>query len=113
MTEITTREEIIADIKQNLATLTPDTVSKYSVMLSVHLASIGEQEAKADLAYHQEWERIRLAIDTDGGADKRAKATQEYYLKRLLEVQQKSTVQIIQALKKRLEVLRDESHGGY
>ena len=108
MAEPTTREEIIKDIKENLARLSPDTVSKYAVMLSAHLAGLGENLATADLVYHQEWERIRMCVETDGFADKKSKATEAYYNKRMLETQEKSTVQIIQALKKRLGVMENE-----
>jgi hypothetical protein len=106
--DVSSREGIIADIQANLETLSAREVSNYSVMLSALLARLGEQLAVAERAYYQRWEIIRLNVETDGRAERKAKATEEYYQRRLLDAQFKSTKELIMSLKKRLEVLMDE-----
>lgn len=111
--DLSTRAGIIQDIQQNLETLNPRQVSNYSVHLSVLLAGIGEELAHSEIAYHKKWVEIRDNTETDGAAEKRSKASEEYYRRRLLETQFKSTKEIINSLKKRLDVLRDESHANF
>jgi hypothetical protein len=108
MSEINTREDILEDIKKNLETLTGREVSNYSVMLSALLARVGEELATAEVTYYRKWESIRLAVTTDGRAEKQAKGTEEYLNRRLLEIRFKSTREVIQSLKKRMDVLMDE-----
>lgn len=101
-------EEIIIDLKTGLETLNPDVLSSYACQLSMHMAFIGEQYAKAEIEYNKIWEVIRMKCDTDGRADKKSKGTQEYYQKKMLEVQLSSTKELINAIKRRLGVLSDE-----
>jgi hypothetical protein len=113
MVETITREQIVSDIKENLATLSPRKVSDYSVQLSALLSEIGEDFALAEINYAKKWDALRVNCDTDGQAEKKSKATEEYYQKRMLEFRFKSTKELIQSLKKRLEVLADEGRNIY
>lgn len=113
MTDNITREQIVEDIKHNLATLNPRQVSDYAVQLSVLLSEIGEQLAFAEIEYAQKWDALRIHCDTDGQAEKKSKSTEEYYKRRMLEFRFKSTKEIVQSLKKRLQVLADEAVNRY
>ncbi|OGS35278.1 MAG: hypothetical protein A2293_08025 [Elusimicrobia bacterium RIFOXYB2_FULL_49_7] len=108
-----TREEIVEDIKNNLEVLTPKAVSDYTVQLSILLGELGTDLALAEIEYAKKWDALRIHCDTDGQAEKKSKATEEYYKRRMLEFRFKSTKELIQSLKKRLTVLSDEAHNNY
>jgi len=83
-------------------------LSTYAIQLAMYLSFVGEESAKADMEYNQKWESIRVNCDTDGRAEKKSKATQEYYTKKMLEAKLASTKELINAIKRRLGVLSDE-----
>jgi len=103
-----TREEIIEDIQTHNEILTPVIMSEYLTMLSVYLSSMAEDYANKSKLYYKKWVEIRETTETDGQAEKRAKATDEYYDKNLLDRQWKATIEMIQSLKKRLGMFNDE-----
>lgn len=103
-----TEEQIIQDIKDNLEMLSPDVISTYAIQLSMYMGFLGEQIAKADMAFNKKWEEIRFRVDTDGQAERKSKATEEYFQKKLLETKYKSLKELVNALKRRLNVLSDE-----
>lgn len=104
-----TVNEIRKDISENLGTLTPRQISDYAVMLSVHLGSMSEGVARAEVTYNKKWETLRIACETDGMAERKSKASEEYYQKRLLELEFKAVCELIKSLKKRLSILEKEN----
>lgn len=111
--EAITREQIVDEIKKNLDTLTPRQISDYAVQLSVLLSDIGQDLALAEIEYAKKWDALRIHCDTDGQAEKKSKATEEYYRRRMLEFRFKATKELIQSLKKRLDVISDEARSKY
>ena len=111
--ELETREEIIKRCREKLEILTPDDISRYSVMLSGYLSEMSEKVAKATREYYQEWCRYKDICDTNGETENRSKATEQYYNKKLLTLQCEATIEMIQALKRRTLMLSDESKGQY
>lgn len=112
MTEVNTREDILADIQANLEVLNGDTISKYAVYLGAHLATAGEDLAGAERSYYQKWNSIRLHVKTNAQADNETRASDEYYNRRVLELRRDGLVEVIQALKKRLKYFEDELKNG-
>lgn len=108
-----TREVIIAEIKERLESLTPRQISDYSVQLSILLSNIGEDLAVSEIEYAKKWDALRIHCETDGQAEKKSKATEEYYRRRLLEFRYRSTKELINSLKKRLSVVCGESAARY
>jgi hypothetical protein len=106
-------EEIIKDVKENIETLNPQTISTYSVQLAMYMGFVGEQLARADVDYNKKWEETRIKVDTDGRAERKSKGTEEYYNKKRLEVQYQSLKELVNALKRRLGVLSDEAQSKY
>ena len=105
-----TQEEIIADIENNLETLTPRTVSDYSVYLAVYLTRLSEEWAIAENTSNKRWKEIRETSDTDGQANKRLQSTNEYAIARSLELAISSLKELIKTLKIRLRMLSDEAN---
>lgn len=105
-------DKIIEEVKANLEKLTPHEVSDATIKLSANLATIGESLVKAEQAYFTEWERIRMAVDTDGRTNRKAKITVQYFTMRLYEVKYAAVKEIVMALKKRLTMLLDEMARG-
>lgn len=105
--------DIINEIRTKLDTITPNQLSDYAVRLSVYMFDISEKATQAEIQYCIDWANIRKEVSTNGEADKLAKTKESYKTKRILESQVKSIKEIINALKKRLQLLSDESNSRY
>lgn len=107
-----TRQEIFADIDTRLDQLTPREISDYTVMLASHLSTMATDMAKTEREYYRLWNANLLQAEgVKSKADNASKASLQY--QRMVEVktQFEATVEMIHALKKRLNVLYDEMHG--
>lgn len=97
-------------IWQNIKTLMPDELSELLVELSCLISTIGEKQ----LEFEQALANLQLQIyqENEGITAKeievRTKVTQEYKNYQTLKVLEKSLLETIRSLKKRLQVLMDE-----
>ncbi len=104
-------QKIIDEIKTRLTVLTPREVSDFTCHLAANLATLGERLAEVERDYNLQWERTRTNTNTNGRADKVAKATAEYFAVRLYQAKLDATKELIKALKKRQQVLFEEKIG--
>ncbi len=89
----------------------PDELSKYLIVLSANMWTYGRDRIDADMAQAKKWSEIRSsnqAVTTDGQADKRIKATEEWRAWQMAIVSEKTVLELIRSLKKRLQSLNDE-----
>jgi hypothetical protein len=72
----------------------------------------GKDRLEKDIAQAKKWSEIRAQCETDGQADKRIKATQEWADWQMAVISEKTVNQLIMALKKRLTSMTDEMMHG-
>ena len=86
----------------------PNELSKYLIILTANLWKYGKDKIEKDVIQSQKWGEIRLECKTDGQADKRIKATDEWKEWQMAIVKEKTVLELIRSLKKRLQSLGDE-----
>ncbi len=106
-------QKLINLIGENLVTMTPHQVSDQTVRLSILYGSLGDELATAEAALAKEWLRLRPTCGTNSEAEKRTKGTEAFAEKKKLEYAVRGIKEIIQALKKRQQVLTDEANMRY
>jgi hypothetical protein len=94
---------------------TPAVISAEIVLLSAKLHEAASLELNAEQALSRKWAELRSETETDGQADKRIKATDEYADYKIASINSKTVIEVIRALKKLLQNKSDEfkSCGGY
>jgi len=94
---------------------TPAVISAEIVLLSAKLHEAASLELNAEQALSRKWAELRSETETDGQADKRIKATDEYADYKIASINSKTVIEVIRALKKLLQNKSDEfkSGGGY
>jgi len=97
----------------------PDELSKYLVILSASLNTAGNLELDGEIDYAKRWEEIKSTTITTNGksitdklAEMKAKQTPEYRVWQEMRIANKTIIQTIQALKKRLANLSVEYNVG-
>jgi hypothetical protein len=103
-----TRQDIIDEIERNNEILTPPVVAEFITMLAVLMANQSEKMATNTKLYYKKWVEIRETVETDGRAEKIAKSTDEYYNKNKGQIDFDCTVELINALKKRMSVFEED-----
>lgn len=86
----------------------PDELSRYLVVLTANLWKYGQETVNSEIAYAKKWEEVRLNSETDGQANMRIKTFKEYQDWQMAKVSEKTILEIIRSLKKRLSSMTDE-----
>jgi hypothetical protein len=86
----------------------PNELSEYLVYLTANLWKYGQETVRAEIAYAKKWEKVRMECETDGRANIRVKSEPEYEEWKKAQVAEKTILEIIRSLKKRLQSLGDE-----
>lgn len=86
----------------------PDELSKYLIILTAHIWEYGKKTIEAEQLYARKWQELRLGLETDGQANIRIKTTEEYHDWKMAVVLEKTLVEMIRSIKKRLTSLTDE-----
>ena len=110
---ITDTRKLIELIETRLDTLTPHEVSDITVRLAICFGNLGQELAMAEAVFAKEWLNIKKGCATNAEADKRVRATDSYFNKKELEYTVRGLKELIQALKKRQQVLSDEGNLRY
>lgn len=100
-------KDIIAKLSDHMID-DPNDLSKYLVVLTANLWRYGKDKVERDVSQSQRWSEIRLECKTDGQADKRIKATEEWKEWQMAIIKEKTVLELIRSLKKRLQSLGDE-----
>jgi len=109
-----TVNEIISDLRNDELKENPDQLSQYLVVLSASLNQAGNFELDAEMDYCKVWEEIKLSQEkiTDKMVDMKAHQTDEYRTWQQMRIANKTILQTIQSIKKRLANLNMEYHSG-
>lgn len=86
----------------------PNQLSEYLVYLTANLWKYGQATVEAEIAYARKWEEIRPACETDGQANIHIKGHPEYEAWKKSQIAEKTLIEIIRSIKKRLQTLGDE-----
>lgn len=105
-----TINDIIKDLSERMID-SPDELSKYLIVLTANLWKYGKDKIEKDVIQANKWTEIRLTCETDGQADKRIKATEEWKNWQISIVLEKTVLELIRSLKKRLQSLGEELKG--
>lgn len=111
MEQIITASEIIKNLKEGKLD-SPNLLADYLVILSASMNTGGQMELQADISYSQKWIEYRKNCKTDKQCDIEVKLTDEYSLMRKAQIANKTILQTIQSLKKKLQTLNDEMRSG-
>jgi hypothetical protein len=91
----------------------PNELANYLVILSASLNTAGNFELEAEINYAKKWEEIKLSAEmTDKMADAKTKQTDEYRMWKEMQIANKTILQTIMALKKKLLSLNQEYLSG-
>jgi hypothetical protein len=99
--------EIITKLK-NGELDNPNELADYIVILSASINTGGQMELEARIDYARKWKEIREVAKTDKQADMEAMLTPEYKLKEQAMIANRTILETIRALKKKLQNLSDE-----
>ena len=86
----------------------PETLSSYLIVLTANLWSYGKERIEADANQAKKWGELRKECETDGQADKKIKSTEEWKNWQLSIVKEKTVLELIRSIKKRLQSMSDE-----
>jgi len=91
----------------------PGDLANYLVILSASLNTAGNFELEAEMEYLKKWEEIKLSAEmTDKMADAKAKQTDEYRAYKQMQIANKTILETIRSLKKKLANLQMEFSEG-
>jgi hypothetical protein len=91
----------------------PNLLADYLVILSASLYSAGGFELDADIAYAKKWEEIKLSGEmTDKECENKGKQTGEYRTWKKMVIANKTLIEVIRSLKKKLANLNIEFQSG-
>lgn len=90
----------------------PAILSDYVVQLSASLFTGGKMELETDILYAQKWQELRPGCKSDKDCDMKAKLTEEYHTAQLAKIANKTILQTIMALKRKLRNLENELASG-
>src|SRR3990167_4201700 len=99
-----TINEIIKELRNDEIKENPDKLSEYLVVLSASLNEAGNFELDAEMDYARVWEEIKLSNEkiTDKMTEMKARQTEEYKTWRQFQIANKTIVEVIRSIKKRL-----------
>lgn len=91
----------------------PNALADYLVILSASLYTAGNFELEAEIEYAKKWEEIKNSGEmTDKLAEVKAKQTQEYRNYKQAQIANKTILETIRSLKKKLQNLNSEFQSG-
>jgi len=100
-------DEIIKKVR-NETLDAPMVVSDYIDKLSASIWEIGQAQIKSNIAYAIKWKDIRKHTSSDKQADMEIQITDEYKLREECKYAEKTVIEVIRSLKKRLAILSAE-----
>jgi len=100
-------KDIILKLSKNIID-NPNELSEYLIVITANLYKYGLDRVEKDVLQAKKWAEIRLTCETDGQAEKRIKATQEWKDYQIAIISEKTVLQLIMSLKKRLTSLTEE-----
>lgn len=86
----------------------PRELSQYLVYITANLWKYGEDVVQSEIDYAKKWSDIRSKCDTDGMANVLIKIEPEYKKWQISKVNEKTLIEIIRSLKKRLLSINNE-----
>lgn len=107
MQDKTTIKDIILKLSSESIS-NPEILSQYLVLLTSNLWKYGQDTVDADIAYAKKWQEIRNTEETDGRATMRAKTTEEYRNFKMAQVSEKTLLEVVRSLKRRLVSISEE-----
>ena len=102
-----TINDIIKELSEKMSD-NPDELSKYLVIITANLLKYGQDRIDKDVLQSKKWVEIRLDCETDGQADKRIKAADEWRNWQMSIVMEKNLLEMIRSIKSRLKSLTNE-----
>jgi len=105
----------VNDIIKSLTQRTPDmdspgVLSEYLVQLSAMIWEAGNKIIEAEVAYNKKWNEIRPTYKTDKQTDMFMKSQPEYVVMEQAKLAQRTLIETIRSLKRRITVLSEEAH---
>jgi hypothetical protein len=100
-------KDIITKLSDNLID-DPEELSKYLIVLTANLWKYGKMRIEKDIIQSKKWAEIRLTCKTDKEADIKIKATDEWRDWQISIITEKTVLELIRSIKKRLQSLGDE-----
>ena len=108
------KEEKQITVKNIIAALSssviddPNRLSGYLILLTANLWVYGRDRIDAETKEAEKWAEIRKECETDGQANKQIKSTEEWKNWQMSIVSEKTVVELIRSIKKRLQSIADE-----
>lgn len=90
----------------------PGELADYLVILSASLNTAGNFELEAEINWAKKWEELKSFCKTDKECDMKVKQTEEYQLWQEMRIANKTLIQTIMSLKKKLQHLTEEYRSG-
>lgn len=90
----------------------PSELANYLVQLSASLSTGGQMEVEAKISYAQKWQELRPLCKSDKQCDMRTMGTDEYRIMQMAQFNNKTLIECIRALKKKLGQLQEEMREG-
>lgn len=103
--------EIIAKLKAGEFE-NPTLLSDYLVRLSASLYTGGNMELEAKINFAAKWKELRPSCKTDKECDMEIMLTEEYKIKERANIANKTILNCIQSLKKKLQNMSEELRSG-
>ncbi len=103
--------KIINDLKDGKFEV-PGLLADYLVILSASMNVGGNFELEAEIKCAKVWEELRKECQTDRTCDQKIKLTEEYRNWQQMRIANKTVLNVIQSLKKKLKSLSDELGSG-
>lgn len=106
-------DDIFNKVDEEMDIMTPRDLSQIIVELSVYLGKMGDMLATTNIKYSKIWLRLRETTKSDKHADIAAGTTETYKHRKVLKMKISATTELINSLKKRIEVLNNEARNQY
>ncbi|MDE2016027.1 MAG: hypothetical protein KGJ89_05495 [Patescibacteria group bacterium] len=100
-------KSIIAALSSNIID-DPNRLSGYLILLTANLWIYGRDRMEAESKEAEKWAEVRKECETDGQANKEIKATEEWKKWQMAVVSEKTVLELIRSIKKRLQSIADE-----
>jgi len=101
--------EIIKRVKEQTLD-SPQEITDYVDKLSASIWDIGTKKIKADMDFAIKWKDIRKHTSSDKQADIEIMTTDEFKEREQCKYAEKTVIETIRSLKKRLSILAEEFH---
>ncbi|MDE2015904.1 MAG: hypothetical protein KGI72_05275 [Patescibacteria group bacterium] len=100
-------KSIIAALSSNIID-DPNRLSGYLILLTANLWIYGRDRVEADAKQALKWAELRKECETDGQTDKKIKTTDEWEKWQMAVISEKTVLELIRSIKKRLQSIADE-----